>query len=137
MLEIKDQITLKSYFKHLEDADLIRSISRSTDKFKKLKSSEKVYLNNSNQLNAISTSKEAKSETIRETFFLCMLSKDHIVTLPKNGDFCIDKNYIFEVRGKNKNFKQIRSEKNGYIVPDNIEIGIGKKIPLWLLGFLY
>ncbi|NGX62792.1 MAG: hypothetical protein KR126chlam6_00192 [Candidatus Anoxychlamydiales bacterium] len=137
ILEINDHRTLKSYFKHLEDADLIISISRSTDKFKKLESSEKVYLNNPNQLNAISTSKEAKSGTIRETFFLCQMAKGHIVTLPKNGDFCIDKNYIFEVGGKNKNFKQIRSEKTGYIACDNIEIGIGKKIPLWLFGFLY
>ena len=46
-------------------------------------------------------------------------------------------NYIFEVGGKNKNNKQIKEEKNAFVVADNIIIGDEKKIPLYLLGFLY
>ena len=137
ILEIKDQRTLKSYFKHLEDASLIRSISMSRDKLNKLESIEKVYFDNPNQLYALSASKNSDRGTVRETFFHCMLSKDHLVTLPKNGDFCIDNKSIFEIGGKNKTFKQIKSEKDSYLAFDNMEIGFKRKIPLWLFGFLY
>jgi hypothetical protein len=41
------------------------------------------------------------------------------------------------VGGKNKSYKQIKDLPNSYIVSDNIEIGSGNKIPLWLFGFLY
>jgi hypothetical protein len=32
---------------------------------------------------------------------------------------------------------QIKSEKNAYLACDDIEQGIGNKIPLWIFGFLY
>jgi hypothetical protein len=32
---------------------------------------------------------------------------------------------------------QIKDEKNSFIVSDDIEYGVGKKIPLWLFGLLY
>nr|NGX33439.1 hypothetical protein [Candidatus Anoxychlamydiales bacterium] len=40
--------------------------------------------------------------------------------------------YIFEIGGKNKTFKQIRSEKDSYVAFDNMEIGFKRKIPLWI-----
>lgn len=137
ILEIGDDRTLKTYFKHLEDAALIKTIGRASNKMSKLESPEKVYLENPNQLYAISASKSSEIGTIRETFFLCMLSQKYLVSLPKNGDFFIDKNLVFEIGGKNKNFQQIKTTKNSYIVCDDIEFGIDKKIPLWLFGFLY
>ena len=39
--------------------------------------------------------------------------------------------------GKNKSFKQIKDIEDSYIIADDIEIGNGNKIPLWLFGFLY
>ena len=33
--------------------------------------------------------------------------------------------------------KQIKSIEDGYVVSDGIDIGHGKKIPLWLFGLLY
>ena len=53
------------------------------------------------------------------------------------GDFLIDEIYIFEIGGKNKSFQQIKDIKNSYVVADDIEVGTGAKIPLWLFGFLY
>jgi len=49
----------------------------------------------------------------------------------------LDNQYLIEIGGKNKNFKQIKDAENGYVVVDDIEIGSGNKIPLWLFGFLY
>ncbi|MEI6241990.1 MAG: AAA family ATPase [Chlamydiota bacterium] len=136
VLEIGDERTLKAYFKHLEDAGLIRSIAKASKKFSTLESSEKVYLDNSNQMYAISSNVVEKG-TVRETFFLSMAAQNHQVTLPQKGDFFIDNQYLFEIGGKNKTFDQIKDFDNGYLVLDEMEQGIGQKIPLWLFGFLY
>ena len=106
-LEIGDLRTLKNYFQHLEDACLIRSISRATKKFSQVEAYSKVFLENPNQLFAISSSAPEKG-TVRETFFLNMLSQKHELKLPKNGDFLVDDIYLFEVGGKNKSFEQVK-----------------------------
>lgn len=55
----------------------------------------------------------------------------------KKGDFLVDSKYIFEIGGKNKKFSQIKDIPNSYLAVDNIEVGYGSNIPLWLFGFLY
>ncbi len=135
-IEIGDLRTLKTYFSHLEDAGLIKSMSKATSKFSQLESPSKVYLENPNQLYAISTEAPERG-TVRETFFLNMASQKHDVYMPLNGDFLVDKEYLFEVGGKKKNFNQVKSEKDAYLACDEMEQGVGKKIPLWLFGFLY
>jgi hypothetical protein len=49
--------------------------------------------------------------------------------------FLIDDNYISEVGCKSKTNKQITGLKNAFEVTDNIEIGYGSTLPLWLFGF--
>ena len=49
----------------------------------------------------------------------------------------VDEKYTIEIGGKNKNFNQIKDISHSFIVADDIEIGFGNKIPLWLFGFLY
>lgn len=63
-----------------------------------------------------------------------MDEKQHVA--PK-GDFLIDDTYLVEVGGKTKGYNQIKDMPKSYIVSDDIEIGSGNKIPLWLFGFLY
>ncbi len=96
---------------------------------------EKIYLNNTNLHYAYC--KDFEIGTLRETFFASMFNVDHTITIPAKGDFVVDDKYIFEVGGKNKKYKQIKDISNSYIVADDIEIGSGNKIPLWLFGFLY
>lgn len=55
----------------------------------------------------------------------------------KEGDFLLDRTYLFEVGGKGKGFSQIADKPNSFVIADDIETGIGNKIPMWLLGFLY
>lgn len=135
VLEIGDPRTLKSYFNHLEDAGLIRSLSKATEKFSQLESSDKVFFNNSNQLFAISSNPEVG--TVRETYFLSMVAHEHPVKLPLHGDFLVNDHYLFEVGGRNKSARQLKQEKEGYLACDGMEHGVGNKIPLWLFGFLY
>ena len=44
---------------------------------------------------------------------------------------------MFEVDGAGKGFRQIKDVPNSYVANDDTEIGIGKKIPLWMFGLLY
>lgn len=74
---------------------------------------------------------------IRETFFLNMLGSRHSVSAPRRGDFRVDETYLFEIGVRNKGFSQVKDIQNSFLAVDDIEKGFGKKIPLWLFGFLY
>ena len=80
---------------------------------------------------------EANIGNIRETFFANQLKKSHQVTMSEASDFLVDGIYTFEIGGKRKGYSQIEGIPNGFIVADDIEIGFGNKIPLWMMVFLY
>lgn len=42
-----------------------------------------------------------------------------------------------EVGGAKKSFTQVKDIPDSFIAADGIETGVGNKIPLWLLGFIY
>ena len=133
-LEIGDGRTLKEYFIKLEDAGIIKLLMKASSKgLKQLEKPEKIYLDNTNLLNIANLD----IGTARETFFLNALSQNHNVTYPIKGDFLVDNKFLFEVGGRNKGFSQIKDIKNSFIAFDDVEIGYGNKIPLWLFGFLY
>jgi hypothetical protein len=95
----------------------------------------KIYLNNTNLHYAYCD--KSNIGTLGEVFASCMLNVSHKIEVAKKGDFLIDNRYIIEIGGKNKTYKQIKDIPNSYIVADDIEVGTGNKIPLWLFGFLY
>ncbi|QOY51815.1 ATP-binding protein [Candidatus Sulfurimonas baltica] len=133
-LEIGDGRTIKEYFIKLEDAGIIKLLMSSSSKgLQQLEKPEKIYLDNTNLLNIANSN----IGTERETFFLNATAQIHNVTYPKKGDFLIDNNFLFEVGGRNKGFNQIKDIHNSFIACDDLEIGYGNKIPLWLFGFLY
>ena len=45
--------------------------------------------------------------------------------------------YLFEVGGRRKTFQQIKDIPDSFLAVDDLEIGYGNRIPLWLFGFLY
>ena len=57
--------------------------------------------------------------------------------LNKVTGFLVDAADLFEVGGKGKTFRQIKDTPNSFIAYDDVEMGVGNKIPLWLFGFLY
>jgi uncharacterized protein len=135
-LSIGDVRTLKNYCALLEEAGIIRLISRSTKKMSKLNSTGKIYIDNTNQLFAFSPINPEKG-TLQELFFLSNVSLQYDLSCPRDGDFFVDNSYVFEIGGKGKNFNQIKGKNDSYLAIEDIESGIGKKIPLWLFGFLY
>ncbi|NPA46281.1 MAG: AAA family ATPase, partial [Chlorobi bacterium] len=74
---------------------------------------------------------------IRETFFVNQLRYRHKIALPAQGDFRVDGKWLFETGGRKKSSRQIQGQTDAYVVADDIDIGFGNKIPLWLFGFLY
>lgn len=132
-----DERTLKTYLKYLEDAGIILTVSKSGRGLRELEKPGKIYLNNPNLSHAIAGHAPAEKGNIRETFFINMTHTLHKVTAHEQGDFFLDGKYAFEIGGKNKGAAQIREIKNAFLAVDNIEIGVGNRIPLWLFGFLY
>jgi len=127
--------TLYKYITYLSRAELMHHIVYEAKRFKNLQKPDKLYLNNSNLFTALCIN--SNIGTVRETFFVSMLFKKHIINYTSIGDFLIDEKYTVEIGGKSKSFKQIKDVPNSYVVADDIEVGFGNKIPLWLFGFLY
>ena len=75
--------------------------------------------------------------SMRETYFASQLAVGHQLSMPNQGNLVVDGRWLFEVGGKNKGFKQIKGIEDSFVVSDGIDIGYGKKIPLWLFGLLY
>jgi len=137
LINIGDERTLKNYLSYLEDGGVILSFYRTGKKFNILEKPEKIYLNNPNEIYAISIKGSENIGNVRETFFASMLRVVRDLTIPPKSDFCVDQKYTFEIGGKNKTFRQIKDVSNSYLALDGIEIGFGNKIPLWMFGFLY
>ena len=127
--------TLYSYLHYLEAGSLITMIKQTSKGDGILIKPEKLYLNNTN-INSTYCQTSDKG-TLREQFFVNQLKSRHKVNYSKIGDFLIDEQFIVEIGGKNKSFYQIKDVKNSFVFSDDIEIGFGNKIPLWLCGFLY
>jgi predicted AAA+ superfamily ATPase len=132
--EIHDDRTLKNYLYFLQKSGLVRFMYRSRTGLRAMEKPEKITLGNPNLIHAMG----ANTGTLRETFFASMVENgDHSLILAKKGDFEIDSRYVFEVGGSNKTFSQIKGVEESYLALDEIEHGIGRKIPLWMFGFLY
>ncbi|MBI9067267.1 MAG: AAA family ATPase [Salinivirgaceae bacterium] len=128
--------TLLKYLYWLQRADLLLLLTSDTYGISKMNKPEKVYLNNSNLIYALSGD-SANIGTVRETFFFNQLNVKHKITYPGKADFLVDNKFIFEIGGKNKTQKQIIGLKNAFIVADNIEYAYKNTIPVWMFGFLY
>ncbi len=137
ILEIGDERTLKTYLSYLEDAGILLTISKTNKGLRAMEKPEKIYLNNPNLYYALAGETAPDNGAIRETFFLNMLRPNHRVRAPVRGDFLVNESLTFEVGGKNKDGSQIKDINESWLALDNIEIGQGNRIPLWLFGFLY
>ena len=100
-----------------------------------LQKPDKVYLENTNLSFALK--KNPNQGTVGETVFLNQIrNAGYKVQLAEKGDFLVN-TYTFEVGGRSKTIKQIADLPKAYIVADDIELGFGNRLPLWLFGFLY
>ena len=120
----------------LEKARMLGLLRDSGKNLSALSKPSKIYLDNPNLAYSLGNDNPNKGN-LRETFFYNQLQVVSKVSSSEKGDFTIDGQYVFEVGGSNKNFSQIANLPDSYLAVDEIEIGWGNRIPLWLFGFLY
>ena len=130
-----DRNNLPDYFELMERAGLIAQLHESTGGVRGLGKVEKVYLDNTNLSFALSSSVPDIGNQ-RETFFFNQMRVNHAVFNSPTSDFQIE-DKTFEIGGKKKGQKQISEAKEGYVVKDDIETGMGNVIPLWAFGMNY
>lgn len=129
----RDQ-TLKMLY-WLDRAALLNLLTDKAKDYKHLMGPQKIYLNNTNLMAALGNG--ISKGTQRETFFANQVGGVASLQMPKQGDFLVDGKYLFEVGGAQKTFNQIAGIPNSYLAIDDVEVGNGNRIPLWLFGCLY
>ena len=119
----------------LKKAGLLSLVDAKGHKLDNLSKPEKIYVDNTNLMEAMVP--RTDQGVSRETFFLNQVQTMHSVAYTGVGDFVVDGKWTFEIGGKGKGFGQIADVPNSYVVNDDVSVGFGNKIPLWLFGFLY
>lgn len=127
--------TIIKMFELLDKGAVVRCIYSGWRSPKSVAKPGKVLFNNTDILAALSSINEIG--TVRETFVASMLAPKHKLTEPPAGDFLVDEKYLLEVGGHSKSFRQIANIPDSFVVVDDEETGLGSRIPMWLLGFLY
>jgi predicted AAA+ superfamily ATPase len=123
------------FFHYFEKAGLIMQVRDTTKGIRQLGKVDKIYLENTNLMYAIS-SKANDIGNRRETFFLNQMRINHKVFSSKIVDFQVD-DFLFEIGGKSKTRQQIKELDQAFIVKDEIEFGYQSTIPLWTFGMNY
>ena len=123
------------YLVYLEMAGMIGQLRDDTGGMRGLGKVEKVYIDNPSLMTALAGG-VPDIGNIRETFFYNQMRVRNDIISSRESDFCIDK-FTFEIGGKKKGKKQIEDVPNGIIVRDDIEVGHGIIVPLWMFGMNY
>ena len=126
---------IADYLLYMEEAGMITQLRSETSGIRGLGKVDKVYLDNTNLVFGLAQESLNKGN-IRETFFMNQLRVGYPIVSSKIADFTID-TFDFEIGGKNKSNKQIKTAVNGFVVKDDIESGFLNTIPLWHFGLLY
>lgn len=126
---------LVKIFSLLEKAQVLRLLYFKGERNPKaMVKPQKVLFDNPSMLYATGRADKGK---VRESFLAAMLAVDHELAYPKAGDLLVDSRYLIEVGGARKGFEQIKDLPDSFVAADDIEFGLGNKIPLWIFGFLY
>ena len=130
-----DRNELPQYLDYLEKAELVSVLRMKASGDAVLRKMDKLYLQNPNVAWVLSDEKP-NTGSLRETIFFCWTKQQHNTVESPISDFEID-GKTFEIGGKSKGKKQIKTAEHGYVVKDDIEYVFDNQIPLWMFGFLY
>ena len=102
---------LKDYLFYMEKSGMIQSLVSSEKGLNLLSKVEKIYLDNTNLMTALSN-EATNIGNMRETFFSNQLKVKNQVTSSPASDFLVNNKYTFEIGGRKKGKKQIILEIN-------------------------
>jgi predicted AAA+ superfamily ATPase len=126
--------TLARYLESMSAGSLVHVV-RGGSGMRTVNKPDKLLLDNTNLFYALCANPNISS--IRESFFVSQLSCPHQVHYHDKGDFLVDDRWVFEIRSAGKTLKQRANHPDGYVAVDDVVIGDGKQVPLWLFGMLY
>ena len=125
--------TVMNYIKNLADARLINIVYPVGQEFPKKPA--KVMLQNSNLIYAIYPI-QLDQQQLMETFFVNALQEECSVNEGnKQGTYIINQKEKFKVYDAGKPKMRFNSDTTYTVY--NAEVGKGRQVPLWLMGFLY
>lgn len=134
-LEISRSRVLE-FIDYLDRAGLLNVLKSALKSDSVMAKPDKIFLENPNLIQTLAF-EQTNLGTGEESFFMGAVKVKNKVFTPANGDFMVNHTYVFEVGGKNKSFHQIKNMPNSYLAKDDLEIGYGNTVPLWLFGLLY
>jgi hypothetical protein len=120
-----------NYLRYLKNAKLINLLYANGNE-DLMKKPARIYLQNTNLLNSVAPENNDNA-TYRQTFFYNQAGYRNHIKSVDGFDFNVKEKYNFTVGGKHIE----PATPDGYTAADRIEIGSGRKIPLWLFGFGY
>ena len=127
--------TIYQYLNYLERASMLLALHAQGKGMSPMQKPEKLYLENTNLSYALKRNPDKGN--LRETFLYNQIVHSGLeVSAPKTGDFYTE-GKIIEVGGKTKRKKQLSSLSDAIIASDDIIMGAGHKVPLWMFGLLY
>lgn len=124
--------TVMNYIKYLADARLINMVYTKGESFPKKPA--RLMMHNPNLIYTLYPPR-AERQDLLETFFVNTMWKDHVVHKGEKG-------YTFLVDG-DQNYRvctdqlRVRNNPGAWYAVDDMEIGHGNVIPLWMFGLLY
>ena len=128
--------TILNYLSNMQRAELLNLLYADNKSVTKMQKPDKIFIHNPNMLLALGDN--CPIGTLRECFVVNQLRVNHQVEYSKNaGDFKVDGKITFEVGGEGKTFEQIAGMPDSYVLADNMEFPVGKKLPIWLVGLTY
>ena len=128
--------TILNYLSNMQRAELLNLLYADNKSVTKMQKPDKIFIHNPNMLLALGDN--CPIGTLRECFVVNQLRVNHQVEYSKNaGDFKVDGKITFEVGGEGKTFEQIAVMPDSYVLADNMEFPVGKKLPIWLVGLTY
>jgi predicted AAA+ superfamily ATPase len=127
------------YLEHLHRAGLLALLPPQGRGLKAARKPAKVCLDNANLFPALIGHAESRERvgTLREAFFAHQAGSLGALAAGARADFVLPGGQVVEVGGASKGLRQLSGEPAGWLALDDIEVGEGRRVPLWLFGFLY
>lgn len=126
--------TLSRYLESMSAGSLVHVV-RGGSGMRTVNKPDKLLLDNTNLFQVLCANPNPGS--LRESFFVSQLSSRHQVHYHNQGDFMVDDEWVFEIGGAQKKLKQLAGNAKGYAAIDDVVVGDGRRIPLWLFGMGY
>jgi uncharacterized protein len=127
------------YLEYLHGAGIFALIPPPGRGLRAARKPAKICLDNPNLFPAVlgSAGMRAHIGAVREAFFHSQLREICALTTDPKVDFRSETGLRFEVGGRSKDASQLGGDEDAWLAVDDVEVGSGRRIPLWLFGFLY